>query len=86
MKKFKLSGFGDEEFYRECPVCKNDNEYCNFCIFIPIDKSKHKHQFNCEEQIYDPNLNWFQKKILGKKEITIIKKCVCGKVGGIMKK
>ena len=80
VKIFKLKGFGNEKFYRRCSVCNNDNECCNFCIYIPINPLKHKHQFNCELQIYDPNFNWFQKKILGKKEIIIIKKCVCGAI------
>jgi len=72
----KLRGFGNEEFYRRCGVCR-ENEICNFCRYIPIDKSKHTHQFNCTEQSLQ-SFNWFQKKILRKKELTIKKLCICG--------
>lgn len=75
----KLIGFGDELFERICPCCRNDFEVCNFCKFIPIDPRKHKHIFNCEEQILDLDMSWF-KKLIGKSNIKIIKSCICGEI------
>ena len=78
MKIYKMKGFGNEKFYRVCDICRDDRECCNFCRYLPINKLKHQHIFNCTEETFDPNIGFFGK-LFGKKEITIIKYCVCGK-------
>ena len=25
---------------RQCPICKKDNKYCNYCRFVPIEKKQ----------------------------------------------
>lgn len=77
MKTFSLRGFGKEKFIRVCGMCKK-GDACNYCKYMPVNPEKHKCQYVCSEQIWE-ELNWFEKYILGKKEITEIKKCVCGR-------
>ena len=79
--KHKITG---ENLIRHCHLCRNDQETCNYCKWLPEDMSKHKHIVSAKEQIYDPNITWLGR-LFGKKPMTIEEKCCCGKVMKVYK-
>ena len=74
MLEVKIKGMGDEKYIRICPVCKSDNETCNWCEYKPKYPEKHKHKFFYWKTIIKKK--WFG---LSKTKIKI-SKCPCGKM------
>ena len=72
--ELRVKGMGSEKYIRTCPVCRREDEFCNFCDCYPKDMSKHKHKFFYLKTI-------IRKKWFGLIKITIrISKCPCGKI------
>jgi len=67
-----------EKVERRCEVCR-ENEQCNFCRWVPLDMSKHKHVFKGEYQ-EEQHISWIGR-LLGKKSIKVTKLCYCGEKG-----
>lgn len=40
-----MKGMGEEEYYRNCPVCVDDCENCNYCSYEPVKPEQHEHRF-----------------------------------------
>lgn len=79
--KHRITG---ETLIRECRLCRNESETCNFCKWRPEDISKHKHIY-CFKSTTVQEVSWLGK-LFGHKEKHITHYCCCGKIGKIVKR